>query len=124
MHAGGRRRIVPGDGVHDGDEQAHHAEAGSGLEGVGGVVDVRDWPQAWVGQNSVTGFRHESGSASAIPGRTSRTAIMAGDGGGWVPEQGPRGDAEHRPGSRVPAPLPPPPGQPRPRRAPRGGHGR
>jgi hypothetical protein len=25
----------PGDGVHDGDEQAHHAEAGPGLEGVG-----------------------------------------------------------------------------------------
>jgi len=26
------------------------------------------WPPAWVGQNSVTGFRHESGSAWAIPG--------------------------------------------------------
>src|ERR1700732_3477228 len=35
------------------------------------------WLPAWVGQNSVTGFRHESGSAWAIPGRTSRTAIMA-----------------------------------------------
>src|SRR6202050_554638 len=35
------------------------------------------WPPAWVGQNSVTGFRHESGSAWAIPGRTNRTAIMA-----------------------------------------------
>src|SRR5579859_6074291 len=34
------------------------------------------WPPAWVGQNSVTGFRHESGSASAIRGRTSTTAIM------------------------------------------------
>src|SRR6185437_11084683 len=35
------------------------------------------WPAAWVGQNSVTGFRHESGSAWAIAGRTKRTAIMA-----------------------------------------------
>src|SRR5579862_5138094 len=35
------------------------------------------WLPAWVGQNSVTGLRHESGSAWAIPGRTSRTAIMA-----------------------------------------------
>src|SRR6476469_8446599 len=35
------------------------------------------WPAAWVGQNSVTGFRHESGSAWAIAGRTNRTAIMA-----------------------------------------------
>src|SRR5579859_762078 len=35
------------------------------------------WPPAWVGQNSVTGFRHESGSACAIAGRTNRTAIMA-----------------------------------------------
>src|SRR6266481_3629650 len=34
------------------------------------------WLPAWVGQNSVTGFRHESGSAWAIPGRTSRMAIM------------------------------------------------
>src|ERR1700683_2799680 len=34
------------------------------------------WLPAWVGQNSVTGFRHESGSAWAIPGRTNRTAIM------------------------------------------------
>src|SRR5208282_3253022 len=34
------------------------------------------WPPAWVGQNSVTGFRHESGSAWAIRGRTSTTAIM------------------------------------------------
>src|SRR6202042_3486723 len=34
------------------------------------------WPPAWVGQNSVTGFRHESGSAWAIPGRTNRTATM------------------------------------------------
>src|SRR5690349_24826257 len=33
------------------------------------------WLPAWVGQNSVTGFRHESGSAWATPGRTSRTAI-------------------------------------------------
>jgi SAM-dependent methyltransferase len=30
----------PGDGVHDGDEQAHHAEARPGLEGVGRVVDA------------------------------------------------------------------------------------
>ena len=36
---------------------------------------VASWPPAWVGQNSVTGFRHESGSAWAIPGRTNRTAI-------------------------------------------------
>src|ERR1700678_186664 len=35
------------------------------------------WLPAWVGQNSVTGFCHESGSAWAIPGRTNRTAIMA-----------------------------------------------
>jgi hypothetical protein len=35
------------------------------------------WLPASVGQNSVTGFRHESGSAWAILGRTSRTAIMA-----------------------------------------------
>src|SRR5580692_5824572 len=35
------------------------------------------WLPAWVGQNSVTGFRHESGSAWAIPGRTNRTATMA-----------------------------------------------
>src|SRR5579864_3866659 len=34
-------------------------------------------PPARVGQNSVTGFRHESGSAWAIPGRTNRTATMA-----------------------------------------------
>src|SRR6201996_1107261 len=34
------------------------------------------WLPAWVGQNSVTGFRHESGSAWAIPGRTNRTATM------------------------------------------------
>src|ERR1700683_2414355 len=34
------------------------------------------WLPAWVGQNSVTGFRHEPGSAWAIPGRTNRTAIM------------------------------------------------
>src|SRR5579859_2430058 len=34
------------------------------------------WVPAWVGQNSVTGFRHESGSAWAIAGRTSTTAIM------------------------------------------------
>src|ERR1700722_10772403 len=34
------------------------------------------WLPAWVGQNSVTGFRHESGSAWAIRGRTSRTATM------------------------------------------------
>src|SRR5215471_2671083 len=34
------------------------------------------WLPAWVGQNSVTGFRHESGSAWAIAGRTNRTAIM------------------------------------------------
>src|ERR1700722_865803 len=33
------------------------------------------WLPAWVGQNSVTGFRHESGSAWAIPGRTNRTAM-------------------------------------------------
>src|SRR6516165_3428529 len=32
------------------------------------------WLPARVGQNSVTGLRHESGSAWAIPGRTSRTA--------------------------------------------------
>src|ERR1700733_11350907 len=38
------------------------------------------WLPAWVGQNSVTGFRHESGSAWAIPGRTNRTAIMAAAG--------------------------------------------
>src|SRR5580693_9519678 len=31
---------------------------------------------AWVGQNSVTRFRHESGSAWAIAGRTSTTATM------------------------------------------------
>src|ERR1700733_10267116 len=35
------------------------------------------WLPAWVGQNSVTGFRHESGSAWAIPGRPNRTAIIA-----------------------------------------------
>jgi hypothetical protein len=35
------------------------------------------WPPAWVGQNSVTGFRHEPGSAWAMAGRTSATAIMA-----------------------------------------------
>src|SRR5580698_5831761 len=34
------------------------------------------WLPAWVGQNSVTGFRHESGSAWAIPGRTNKTATM------------------------------------------------
>src|ERR1700728_2569508 len=34
------------------------------------------WLPAWVGQNSVTGFRHESGSAWAIPGRTNRTPTM------------------------------------------------
>ena len=33
------------------------------------------WLPAWVGQNSLTGFRHESGSAWAIAGRTNRTAI-------------------------------------------------
>jgi hypothetical protein len=32
------------------------------------------WAPAWFGENSVTGFRHESGSASAIRGRTSRVA--------------------------------------------------
>src|ERR1700745_3000854 len=45
----------------------------------------RAWAEGWtlgswlpdgVGKNSVTGFRHESGSAWAIPGRTIRTAIM------------------------------------------------
>src|ERR1700689_1810493 len=36
------------------------------------------WLPAWVGQNSVTGLRHESGNAWAIPGRRNRTAIMAG----------------------------------------------
>src|SRR5271169_6738831 len=29
------------------------------------------WPPAWVGQNSVTGFRHESGTARATPGSPS-----------------------------------------------------
>src|SRR5262249_37170194 len=53
------------------------------------------WLPAWVGQNSVTGFRHESGSARAIAGRTSRTAIrqaMAAaehDGHGQRPESRP-----------------------------------
>jgi MFS family permease len=49
--------------------------------GQGGRVWAEWWTSvicipAWVGQNSVTGLRHESGSAWAIPGRTSRTAIM------------------------------------------------
>ena len=47
------------------------------------------WPAAWVGQNSVTGFRHESGSAWAIPGEDEYDGDHAGDGGGRVPEQGP-----------------------------------
>src|ERR1700722_12060581 len=34
------------------------------------------WLPAWVGQNSLTGFRHESGSAWTIPGRTNRTPTM------------------------------------------------
>ena len=72
-HASRRSSSVPGDGVHDGDEQAHHAEAGPGLEGVGGVVDASELAPGLVGQNSVTGFRHESGSAWTIPGgRTGR----------------------------------------------------
>src|SRR6516165_4002051 len=39
------------------------------------VWTLVSWPPAWVGQNSVTGFRHESGSAWAIAGRANRTAI-------------------------------------------------
>src|ERR1700722_2165130 len=35
------------------------------------------WLPAWVGQNSMIGFRHESGSAWAIPGSTNRTPTMA-----------------------------------------------
>src|SRR5215471_4304093 len=41
------------------------------------VWTLASWPPARVGQNSVTGFRHESGSAWAIAGRTNRTAIIA-----------------------------------------------
>ena len=33
------------------------------------MVDAGELAPAWVGQNSVTGFRHESGSACAIAGR-------------------------------------------------------
>src|ERR1700683_5621901 len=49
------------------------------------------WLPAWVGQNSMTGFRHESGSAWAIPGRTNRTAIMAAMGAGGRRGKGPAG---------------------------------
>src|ERR1700734_1085314 len=38
---------------------------------------VASWPPAWVGQNSVTAFPHEPGSAWASPGRTNRTPTMA-----------------------------------------------
>jgi glycine betaine/choline ABC-type transport system substrate-binding protein len=35
------------------------------------------WLPAWVGQNSLTVFRHESGSTWAIPGRTSTTVKVS-----------------------------------------------
>src|ERR1700722_2942890 len=86
----------PGDGVHDGDEQAHHAEAGPGLEGVGGVVDVGELAPGLgrpeLGDRVPPRVRQRLGDR----GQDEQDTHHGGDGGGRVPEQGSRGDAEHR----------------------------
>src|SRR6204780_4044655 len=91
----------PGDGVHDGDEQAHHAEAGPGLEGVGGVVDAGELGpglgRAELGDRVPPGVRQRLDD----PGQDEQDGYHGGDGGGRVPEQGPRGDAKHRQGGQV-----------------------
>src|SRR5579859_413284 len=100
----------PGDGVHDGDEQAHHAEAVPGLESVGGVVDASELAPGLgrpeLGDRVPPRVRQRLGD----PGQDEQDGDQAGDGGGRVPEQGPRGDAEHRQGGQ---------GQPRPHHRPR-----
>src|SRR5580658_3884696 len=90
----------PGDGVHDGDEQAHHAEAGPGLEGVGGVVDVSELASG-LGRPEL-GDRVPPRVRQRLrdPGQDEQDGDHGGDGGGRVPEQGPRGDAEHRQGGQ------------------------
>src|SRR5580704_12254965 len=91
----------PGDGVHDGDEQAHHAEAGPGLQGVGGVVDASELASGLgrpeLGDRVPPRVRQCLGD----PGQDEQDGDHGGDGGGRVPEQGPRGDAEHRQGGQV-----------------------
>src|ERR1700684_915927 len=91
----------PGDGVHDGGEQAHHAEAGPGLEGVGGVLDASELSPGLgrpeLGDRVAPRVRQRLGD----PGQDEQDGYHAGDGGGRVPEQGPRRDAEHRHGGQV-----------------------
>src|SRR5580658_9297124 len=109
----------PGDGVHDGDEQAHHAEAGPGLQGVGGVVDASELASGLgrpelgdlvpprvrqclgdPGQDEQDGDHAGDGHPRlADPGRVP--AQLGGDAepgvgvGGDRADDGPQGDAEH-----------------------------
>ena len=57
---------------------------------------LASWPPAWVGQNPVTGFWPRVRQRPGDRGQDEQDGDHGGDGGGRVPEQGPRGDAEHR----------------------------